>query len=127
MVATRKKFKYKPAFSSQILWSASLVLSNTSHIGLVVKSVKEIEMKLVWNLKKEERGHGWLGRARSSRLVRSKIVRGYLVSTQRSSYFHFRAISVLVRSSGNENPTFPSRQSTISNNPRWSSQNGITN
>ena len=78
LVATRKKFKYKPVISSQILWSASLVLSNTSHIGLVVKSVKEIEMKLVWNLKKEERGHGWLGWARS------KIVRGYLVSTQRS-------------------------------------------
>lgn len=41
---------YKPAVSSQILWSASLVLSNTVRIGLVVKSVEEIELKLVLEL-----------------------------------------------------------------------------
>ena len=57
--------KYKPAaVSSQILWSASLVLSNTVGIGLIVKSVEEIELKLVLEL--EEGGEktrlaGWLG------------------------------------------------------------------
>ena len=52
-------------------------------------------------------------------------MRGYLVSTHRSWYFHSRAISV-VGSSGTEAPTFPARQSTLSNNSRWSSEAGIT-
>ena len=42
-VSTRKKLKINRV-SSQILWSASLVLSNT--IRLVVKSVVEIKVSL---------------------------------------------------------------------------------
>ena len=57
-----------------MLWSASLVVSNTLAIGLVVKSVEEIEVSL--EASEETAMAGWVGPDLTD--SNGEIVRGYL-------------------------------------------------
>ena len=72
---TRKKLKYKPAASSQILWSARMVNIKYQRLGKI-GWVEEIEIKFGFRNWREDTG-GWTGRDLSTDST-GEIVRGYL-------------------------------------------------